>query len=400
MRLRNRIPLGFWCALLGLLTYSCNTANKVAGGSPGETTNGITALAVDAAGKPALAKVYLYNLETVAKIDSLQTDSTGSFHFSNLGLQSYGIEIINGDSSQMNWTPNPSLAPDTTTKKESFALHSTGALTVTSDSTGDTVSLLQLVGSPYHARRANNIFTLHKIPQQTYLLADNNGHFGGIVKVSTSTQATAHFWASGVPIENFDAGTQHPLFAPFWPGSFWLWWLGADSTTSAVSPTSSANFTKALVDSGAWSGKSLRIQYKMDTSQGRSYQWIGFRLGAKLNLTNLDSVSMMVKGNGLVQVGLEHLLDTAADPTGLYPSTNPYQKAVWQDSATTTWRRVVFRMSDSTVSPTNTTWNSIADRVDQLSVFFLNETDVWIDDITFYGISPLQLMVTPARTAP
>jgi len=387
---REYAVAGLFIGIILAACFACSPGSKVAGGSPGETTNGLTALVKDIHGKPAQARVYLYDLNITTKVDSTQSDSLGRFHFENLSSKSYGVEITNADSSQMLWITNPQMnALDT-----GYALGKSGKISIITDSTGDTATIIRFLGSPYAAHRVGNSFITSKLPERIYALADCGNHYGGFVSVGDTTHATVHFEKLGVPVENFDDGDERALFTQYWQGSFWYWWLGADSSAGAVLPKSMANFLDGITDSSAWSGKSFHLVYKKPSStDSASYQWMGFRLGSKLNLTNLDSVSLMVKGNGLVQMGLEHLEDST-DPVGRYSVSSIYQKTVWQDTATSVWRKVVFRMASPPCSASLTSWASISDRVDQFSLFFQGGTDVWIDDIRFYGIDPLQLMVT------
>jgi hypothetical protein len=65
-------------------------------------------------------------------------------------------------------------------------------------------------------------------------------------------------------------------------------------------------------------------------------------------------------------------------------------KAVYEDSVPSKWTRIRLRPTD--LNPAdgkggNVGWEAICDSVTNLTLFFYNGTDFWIDDIRFYGIN-------------
>lgn len=390
----TRIPI---LGLLALFAFACDSGKKTAGGSPGETTNGIRFSLSDVDGLPATsARVYLYDLFTMKKVDSTQSDSAGYFVFDTIRLSTFGLELINQDSSQMTW-----IAGITPERANSLRLSLSATALVELSAPGDNSnSAFQLAGTPYRAP-ANGDTIRFRVPQGNYAVT-LDARFVGFLDARQSAVASLIIVLPepdpgaqpdpGIPIENFDDGDRRPLYESYWPDDSWIWWLGFDSTFGGIHPSKTPNIVNAIYEEGAYRGKSLRIQYYSIV------QWIGFRFAQSTDFRELDSISIAVKGDGDVIIALEHVRNPALEADSL-ELDEPYYKTTWRVSATKEWSRAVFHM-DSTADTllSNMPWNSIHDRIDQVTLFFHNGSDIFIDDLIFYGL-PIERFTTAPLSA-
>ncbi len=396
----NRLAIALSLVVVFL---SCSKrAEETAGGSPGETTNGIQAFVIDRNGVPApTARVYLYDMHTLLKVDSSNTDVAGNFTFAEFSLDSFGVEIVNFDSSEMAWVPK--LTPATVMSY--FALRKSCLLTLNAPA-GD--APIQLLGTPYTLSAQNGV-SQTRIPQGTYAMTSGLEFVGfayandttitvDLLPLSSSTASSSSTSPSSsvtssssktaisspassssvvsdyrVMIEDFNDGDNRPLFAPYWPISTGNWWLGQNDTAMATFPRNTESFTDGISSVDAWSGNSMHVQYWI-------IQWIGFRLGRTMDFTALDSVCFAAKGSGSVKISLEHI----ANPDSL---ADPFIKTVWSSHVSSQWKRYCIQPSDSSDADfTKAEWSTIEDHIEQLTIFFQGGNEAWIDDITFYGI--------------
>lgn len=399
-RTMNRLAIALSLVVVFL---SCSQkAKETAGGSPGETTNGIQAFVIDRNGVPApAARVYLYDMHTFQKVDSSNTDAAGNFSFTEFELDSFGVEIVNIDSSEMAWIPKLTTA----TVLDYFALRKSCLLTLNAPASD---APIQLLGTPYTLPAYNGV-SQTRIPQGTYAMTaglefvgfayandttitldlrssssptSSSSPSSSVSSISSSSSKTAISSAVSsssvvsdyrVMIEDFDDGDNRPLFAPYWPISTGNWWLGQNDTAMATFPINTESFTDGISNVDAWSGNSMHVQYWI-------IQWIGFRLGRTMDFTALDSVCFAAKGSGSVKISLEHI----ANPDSL---ADPFIKTVWSNNVSSQWKRYCIEPSDSSDGAfTKAKWPSIENHIEQLTIFFQGGNEVWIDDIAFYGI--------------
>lgn len=378
MSINTAHHLRYWLVLLVSiipLLISCHSNNKIAGGAPGETTNGVSLNITTAQGKIITnAQAYLYKIESMEKVDSAVSDSQGYVHF-DIPIQSlYGVEIISQDSSQMRWLSQEELK-QTSLKT---AINNSGFLWISIDSTTTQEQKIYLQNTPYSTTLKNSKGAKLRAPQGTYtLVADSL--YAGIAQVSPSTIDSIECKpVSYVPIENFNDGNRKPLFSFYWPSDQWWWWLGGDSTQS-IFPINDDHFTDGITTENAFEGKSLHIQYD-------STQWIGFKLGKSFDFTLLDSISIRLKGNGRVAILLEHIQE---------PPKIIYLKSAWEQPIDSLWTRVVYTLDSENQSKiSNESWLNIRKNIEQFTIVLLEGNEVWIDDIHFYGI-PLHTFTRP-----
>jgi len=385
----HMVWLGF--ALVVALGTSCGRGQTVAGGSPGETTNGIVGTVLDLQGSPLPeSRVYLFSTDSMTKIDSVETDSVGGFAFYDLVGSHFGVEVVAQDSANMAWVANPGV--DSSLRRNIVAPPPANLWVACQDACGADVHLL---GTPYRGVPDGVGARFARVPAGTYAVA-RGANVGGFAELASgaSVNLSALTWNPAVTLENFDDGNRRLLFAPYWSSSYWTWWLGLDTTFTAVYPQSNSGFTKALTDTGAYAGRSLHIKYqtnRVTSLSSRAQQWIGFRLPQRMDISELDSMSVWVRGNGKVALALETIQDST-DPVGLFPITiDNFQKVAWESAVDNVWRRVVFHVGDATSSTLATsTWPIIRTRTEQITLFFVDGTEIWVDDLVFYGIDPLR----------
>lgn len=372
--------------LLGLL-LSCGQ-EPVAGGSPGETTNGIAGIVLDQNDVPlASARVFLYRTPSMTKIDSQLTDSVGAFRFENV-VGNVAIEVVSSDQMTKAWIANP-------VSENRIVAKSLVEFWIVLDPLDTAVC--NLVGTPFVSKPKGGLVHFGPLAEGLYILGQAGRVTQRFSVVAGVTDTIRNLdWINSVRLEDFNDGDRRPLYANYWPSYVWVWWLGLDSTATAVFPKSMDKLSTAMSDSGAYEGKSLHVKYRSKAPWVYPIQWIGFKLGSRLDFTHLDSVTLMVRGNGKVALALETLQDPSQDQ-GLFPNAEVYQKSAWEQSVTSEWSRVVFRMTD-TMQPDLATapWSVMRSRVDQISVFFLGGDEIYIDNLDFHGIESQDFALKPS----
>ena len=101
-----------------------------------------------------------------------------------------------------------------------------------------------------------------------------------------------------------------------------------------------------------------------------------------LDFTALDSIVFYAKGDGKLRVSLENWSGTPGDPNNLKAWTGDY-------TVSNTWQRLVIRPSDFLTAQedlSTTGWESVRTKVKQFHIFALLGTEIYLDDIWFYGV--------------
>jgi hypothetical protein len=194
-------------------------------------------------------------------------------------------------------------------------------------------------------------------------------------------------------LEDFEDGdAQNRLAQVLGEGEGW-WYLEGDQAIGGGSWTfpagnSPAEWTPALSEVPAWSGRSLTIYYTLDGMVSGAYVQIGTNLGVArpLDLRSVDSIGLAIQGDGELQlalippagalsgfaVGLDSLAQ--ADPKGMAPV-----------SATASWRHVVLHRSDFVPPVPGVAWEQWTGELASLALFASSGTFVRIDEIQLYG---------------
>lgn len=114
---------------------------------------------------------------------------------------------------------------------------------------------------------------------------------------------------------------------------------------------------------------------------GGASQWalLGVGLDGFRDFTLLDSIAFWAHGTGNVSIAFEKLETEISGKSWAHADISPE------------WERYVFKPSDM-LSPEDTAgsnigWENVCDSVSNIAIFGNNGGDLWIDEITLYGIS-------------
>jgi len=154
------------------------------------------------------------------------------------------------------------------------------------------------------------------------------------------------------------------------------YWYGAASDSATFSgPVLAAA-------SGGRSGTALKLGYTTKTLA--KYAQIGTTLGAieggakSYGLCGLDSLGVWVRGSGTLSIAFDHLV------------AGNDSKAWAHYTLDTAWRRI--RLSPADLDSAdgvgrNVGWANVCDRVTNLTFLVSGGTQLWIDDVRFYGVN-------------
>ncbi len=170
---------------------------------------------------------------------------------------------------------------------------------------------------------------------------------------------------SSVEFGDFSSGTMNACFpSPIVARDFYL--ASSDSTKMYFALDSAA-----LPRTGA-SGHFVYV------SEDSVWVMLGVSLNGYRDFNLLDSVAFWAKGSGIVSFAFEK---SEAEVSG---------KNLAKFALTSEWKRYVFEPSELLTADgfsDNIEWDAMKDSVSNISIFGNDGSDLWIDGITFYGIS-------------
>ena len=189
---------------------------------------------------------------------------------------------------------------------------------------------------------------------------------------------------SGILVDNFNGGAD--LMSYLNSGR---WYIIKGGDISVNFPTAREADTlfipsqSALVNSGAFEGKSLHVNYSAGT--GTFYLIVGAQVSTiKAGFTNIDTVSFMAKGNGRLTLRLHGEQDVDKPQAFYYINLD----TAWQSYSITFDQ---YEINDPDNS--SAVWTDVEQRMTWLS--FLpggNGTDFWLDEIRLDGITINELL--------
>lgn len=169
-------------------------------------------------------------------------------------------------------------------------------------------------------------------------------------------------------IDDFEDGNMTNLLPSYLKPS--SWYMGYDTTALA-------SFT-ILEDTHARSQNSLFYHYSISDN---SWVLVGVRLSEKpIDLTPLDSMVFWARGDGRIYAAIENNLDDAVD------------KAWVSFRLTSDWVRYCIKPTDFAPPGIGGSigWEAAKSAVNSISFFGIEGTEFWLDDISLYGLHPLE----------
>ena len=160
-------------------------------------------------------------------------------------------------------------------------------------------------------------------------------------------------------------------------------YMAVTDTSVKTTPSIDEKFASFLVDAGAGrKGKALH----WESSAGFGF-WSFFgtwvcKEKSPCNLSAMDSVVFYARGTGVISIIFESL-----------GSSNIEGKTLANDTLKSSeeWKRVCIKPSNFKARDDlygNFGWDLVSEAVTTITVASYNETEVWIDDVTLYGVKP------------
>lgn len=324
------------------LLWGCSSEKHA--GNASETTNHIAGTLQFADGKPAAsARVTLYQLhgspDTVTEISTKLSNKKGSFLFDDLKPGRYALEAIH-EESKTQWVQSQvESAPDSVEQVISGTLDQTAKLQVSSlaipDSLGFEWTLV-----------CNAVYSLPITRDADTLLSLPAGITVVQIQVSNPAKGAAAIWASDtlnlVSQDTVDLGNMSPWTPQTWSaspfllddfddGNLWSpletsWWVFSDQNNGGNSSIAFADADSIGVDSPGLGeeGYAARFQYEFGTNAptfvGFGISPVPYTENRLINLTELDSLTFALKGNGVARVQLCALssLGIGGDPSCVF----------------------------------------------------------------------------------
>lgn len=361
----------FACILVIAGALAGCAEDRLAGAST-ETTNGLIGTVRDQQGSPvAQAQVSVWNARGDSLLGRTTTDGSGRWGIpAARGM--IGIQVYSHDSTQGAWRGGEVTRSDDSIHEVSMRLGPVSELTIESHPRA------RLAGTPWRTLDG----TFRRIPSNSYAVLSDTGstsHPLGSVFVTPSSHDTLALpLDTGLLIEDFDDGDSTWIFGPVRdPMARWFTQTSPRGAALFYPLADESTATSGMQTAGAWRGRSLRMEYY--TADSGSFVQAGFYFRGYLDLSDLKSIRVRLKGDGIVHFGL----------SGYGYSSG---RAVWEAHPDSIWRQFVFKPGEELPSgdadPPHVAFSSVSNAVFLLMIQSFGGSELSIDDIRFEGIEP------------
>jgi hypothetical protein len=164
--------------------------------------------------------------------------------------------------------------------------------------------------------------------------------------------------------------------------SYDYWYITPDTVGAVLKSPSS--FSEGIVYDDTRKSNVFHASYEM----GLGWSWVVIGTSIEhgpLNFSQLDSISFWAKGNGLIRVQLENWTVLSELEGSNLKTYTPY-KLLTED----TWEHIVIKPENfceiNDVYTKCDSWETTKGSVQQIHFFLNSGTDIYLDDITLYGI--------------
>lgn len=355
---------------LGLAMAGCSD-ERTAGAST-ETTNGFSGQTLDADGHPAIgARVRIWDPQGDRILAEATSGPDGHWTVPGIEAPVVGIQVSTADDKEGAWKGGQRTLRDSTNplvvRTSAFA-----SLLVVNQ------KLSRLAGTPW--RTTDGLF--RSVPPGSFsILSDTSATSfptGSIRLAPEAAESLATARDSGLLVEDFDDGDSTWIYGPVRDNSARWFTQVSPSGAALLKPLSAeSTATPGMVRTGAYRGRSLRMQYYVADTGAFAQAGIYFR--GLLDLSALRSLRVKAKGNGILRMGL-------------YGWGIEGKRVQWQVSPDSVWREYTFRpgseMASGPSDPPRTTFEDLKPRVFLVMIQAYGGSELWIDDIRFDGITP------------
>jgi len=221
---------------------------------------------------------------------------------------------------------------------------------------------------------------------RVHLGKDSTANRSNVPATWSGVSDSVRLKVASILVDNFERGTTMSLL----PCACDTWYArtsitsNPSSTAKLLLPAPGASFATALQATGTSHGKALHLNYANAVWTNQDWVLAGIRLGTVFQrMAGLDSITFLMRGNGNMHLALENGADTTW-----------FSKAWLTLKVDTGWTRHVVKPSQfdpASVAAKTNGWMAVRDSITLLSFFAHDGSDLWIDDIRFWGMSPKEL---------
>jgi len=248
----------------------------------------------------------------------------------------------------------------------------------------------------------NGAFRMEDIPAGRFALLGQGGAASGETEILSTVQVESAQTAqvdvsAGLLLDDFDDGDENPALVSSGLGN--AWYVYTEMAATSVEPVGIFDdFTLGIETLDSWRGNSLSISFILDENSSiNAFGSIACEIGTdfgngRANLSSLDSVSFMVKGQGRLR------LFFASDYIHTqYPESEASSDLGYIFMAPAEWQRIVIPV-DSLLPPAESgpaqdgvVWGDVSDRIDLFGMGSWDSpgstVELQLDDIRLHGVS-------------
>ena len=394
--------------IITLLIAGCITDNGLAGTAGSETVNTYTLLVVDTAQRPvsnASVRLVANNswLHKKCMGEELvyyaaRTGSDGSISIPSDTFPQELCNLLVQSECLGAYITSYQLRESADTAADVIMVKKSGVLTGTVQGIGAAPSRVLLQGTDLSSSidPQTGGFSFGVVPAGLYTIIitdtsenDDGKRLTGVGEVHISENATARKELtadfSGVIVDDFDG--MLPVMSYLRSGE---WYIVKNGDVSVSFPLERSDdtlyipFQSALVSSGAYSGNSLKLNYR--TGTGTYFLIVGAQVGSRdAGVINVDTLSFKAKGNGTVTIRF-HGEEDRDKPQAMHKVT---LDTSWQQYTVTWDQYTVIDPQNSSAS-----WSDVEGRMSWIS--FLpgaDGTEFWLDEVRIEGITMQELIL-------
>ncbi|WP_407440445.1 hypothetical protein [Fibrobacter sp.] len=391
-----------WFLLFAVFAFWACSDDEVAGISTVETENAFLIRVVRGDSLPASNVVArLRPMDFVRDVNSFDekafgstemnafveyvTDSLGCIRVDSLSVEEASLEIIDeGEGLFAKILAKDVKVGDTA----SFVMEKTGALRgkiYLPDSVD--FAWVQVYGTERMAKTdAEGFYEIDSLAPYEYnvrvVVGDSVIENSAVVESEESTRSNVYaFEPDSVKVLDFESGNAEFVLEEL--GLNAEGYLAVTDTDVVTVPAVDEPISESIEDAGA--GREGKAIHWKSTGDIGIWSFFGIWICSEkhtCDLTELDSIVYYVRGSGKYFFALEAL-----------GKSNIEGKAVFDDSLETSdeWKRVCVKPSDF-VEPDsdwgNFGWDAVKNSITTITYGALDESEIWIDDVTLYGIKP------------
>lgn len=207
-----------------------------------------------------------------------------------------------------------------------------------------------------------------------------------IITVSLDSIATLH-------LDNFDDGNSKHLLYPFRTRG--QWYAKEYSFIDAIPSDLASNFSSAIKDSSAWSGKSCFVSFSFTPEAPKdATPFIGIEFGSGAtgspvearwhDLSFMEELSFMAKGTGTLRIGF--ISKVIRDN---YGGASHFQDSIVLSDTWTRYSIIPANINpplESDASNDGISWDDGKDQVAEITFFAMEDISFALDDIKLVGI--------------